>query len=106
MKRADLVVTGGPSLHAARRELHGNVNRLPNAVDVEHFAPSRLQAGNPHFLAAQPGLGSAPAALCHERFDPVHQPGREAGDGVDAVMGAQRQQRARLAAIGTGQAGL
>jgi hypothetical protein len=53
MKRAGLVLTGGPSLYAARRELHANVHCLSNAVDVEHLAPRGLQTGNPQGVAAQ-----------------------------------------------------
>jgi glycosyltransferase involved in cell wall biosynthesis len=36
---ADLVLTGGPSLYAAKRGLHRNVHCLPSAVDAEHFRP-------------------------------------------------------------------
>jgi UDP-galactopyranose mutase len=43
MKTACLVLTGGPSLYAARRELHANVHCLPSAVDVSHFAPAKLR---------------------------------------------------------------
>ena len=39
MKRADIVLTGGPSLYEAKRGLHSNVHCLPSAVDVEHYSP-------------------------------------------------------------------
>lgn len=42
MQRADLVLTGGPSLYEARRHRHPNVHCLPSAVDPAHFAPARL----------------------------------------------------------------
>src|SRR5213079_1992041 len=42
LKRADLVLTGGPSLYEARRQLHPNVHCLPSAVDAAHFAPERV----------------------------------------------------------------
>lgn len=42
MKRADLVLTGGPSLYEARRGQHAAVHCLPSAVDAAHFAPARL----------------------------------------------------------------
>lgn len=45
---ADVVFTGGVSLHEAKRGLHRNVHCLPSAVDVEHFAPSRLDEFSPH----------------------------------------------------------
>ncbi len=39
LKRAHLVLTGGPSLYAAKRELHNNVHCFPSAVDADHFSP-------------------------------------------------------------------
>lgn len=39
LKRADLVICGGPSLYDARRTLHPNVLCLPSAVDAEHYRP-------------------------------------------------------------------
>jgi glycosyltransferase involved in cell wall biosynthesis len=38
MKRAELVLTGGPSLYDAKRNLHPNVLCLPSSVDAAHFA--------------------------------------------------------------------
>jgi len=37
MKRADLVLTGGPSLYAARRHMNPRVLCLPSSVDAAHF---------------------------------------------------------------------
>lgn len=48
MKCADIVFTGGVSLYEAKRDLHPNVHCLPSAVDVDHFAPSRLDEFSPH----------------------------------------------------------
>jgi glycosyltransferase involved in cell wall biosynthesis len=42
MKRAQLVLTGGPSLYGAKRALHDNVHCFPSAVDADHFAPSAV----------------------------------------------------------------
>lgn len=39
MKRAQLVLTGGPSLYELKRGLHRNVHCFPSAVDAEHFRP-------------------------------------------------------------------
>lgn len=39
LKRAQLVLTGGPSLYEAKRWLHNNVRCFPSAVDEEHFSP-------------------------------------------------------------------
>jgi hypothetical protein len=42
MALADVVLAGGPSLHAAREGLHPNLHCVPNAVDAAHFAPGNL----------------------------------------------------------------
>ncbi|HYG07090.1 MAG TPA: FAD-dependent oxidoreductase [Stenotrophomonas sp.] len=48
---ADLVLTGGPSLHDAKASSNANVHCFPSSVDVEHFArgrqapPQRQHAG-------------------------------------------------------------
>ena len=61
MKRADLVLTGGPSLYEAKRSLHPNVLCLPSAVDAAHYAPDRA-ARFPDRLARAAGLqGALPA---------------------------------------------
>ncbi|HEV6966749.1 glycosyltransferase [Roseateles sp.] len=41
LKSAAVVLTGGPSLYEARRDLHPNVVCLPSAVDEAHFDLSR-----------------------------------------------------------------
>ena len=38
MRRADLVLTGGPSLYEAKRGLHPKVLCLPSSVDAAHFS--------------------------------------------------------------------
>ncbi len=38
LARADLVFTGGPSLHAARRDRHPDIHLFPSGVDRAHFA--------------------------------------------------------------------
>ncbi|CUA82218.1 Glycosyltransferase involved in cell wall bisynthesis [Gulbenkiania indica] len=39
MRRADLVLTGGPSLFESKRDKHHNIHCFPSAVDAGHFAP-------------------------------------------------------------------
>jgi UDP-galactopyranose mutase len=41
LARANLVLTGGHSLYAAKRRLHRNVHEFPSGVDVEHFAAAQ-----------------------------------------------------------------
>jgi UDP-galactopyranose mutase len=49
---ADVVLTGGPSLHATRKARRPDARCLPSAVDVEHFARSRLDARGDEAAAA------------------------------------------------------
>jgi glycosyltransferase involved in cell wall biosynthesis len=39
LRRADIVLTSGPSLYEAKRARHHNVHYLPSTVDADHFAP-------------------------------------------------------------------
>ena len=39
LQRADVVLTGGPSLYDAKKSRHANVHCFPSSVDVAHFAP-------------------------------------------------------------------
>jgi glycosyltransferase involved in cell wall biosynthesis len=63
MKQAHLVLAGGPSLYATRRDLHANIHCFPSAVDVAHFAPGGLRTSNPNHLASR----SLQARLPHPR---------------------------------------
>lgn len=40
LRTASLVLTGGPSMHVARRGRHANVHCIPSSVDVGCFAPT------------------------------------------------------------------
>ncbi|HEU4460288.1 MAG TPA: glycosyltransferase [Methylibium sp.] len=70
LRRADLVITGGPSLYEAKRNLHPNVHCLPSAVDAAHyqratpplrkraaFAEAQRQAEALHETIGRPRLG-------------------------------------------------
>lgn len=55
LERADVVLTGGPSLYAAKKSRHASVHCFPSSVDVAHFAPV---AGRPDESdIAHPRLG-------------------------------------------------
>ena len=41
LRQADLVFTGGRSLHEAKRHLHADVHLFPSSVEVAHFAAAR-----------------------------------------------------------------
>jgi UDP-galactopyranose mutase len=56
---ADVVFTGGPSLHRAKRDRHANVHCFPSSVDAAHFSRAR-GAAHDHPLQrnlAKPRLG-------------------------------------------------
>jgi glycosyltransferase involved in cell wall biosynthesis len=47
LKRAAVVLTGGPSIYEAKRDLHPNVVCLPSTVDAAHFDAASLRADSP-----------------------------------------------------------
>jgi Protoporphyrinogen oxidase len=59
LKVADIVFTGGPSLHRAKRERHKNVHCFPSSVDTAHFeqACDRSNAHPAHEDIPGPRLG-------------------------------------------------
>lgn len=59
MRSADLVFTGGASLHAARRNLHPNIHCFPSGVDLGHFFTARGVLAEPEDQASirRPALG-------------------------------------------------
>lgn len=61
LKRAMVVLTGGPSLFEAKRGLHEHVVCLPSAVDATHFDPANLQPGSPEAAEAERLQGALPA---------------------------------------------
>jgi glycosyltransferase involved in cell wall biosynthesis len=79
MRRAHLVLTGGPSLYQAKRDLHSNVHCFPSAVDGNHFMPPERrngalagakaaeQAARLHEKISRPRLGFF--GVIDERFD-------------------------------------
>ncbi|MFL6660255.1 MAG: FAD-dependent oxidoreductase [Massilia sp.] len=70
LKLADLVFTGGPSLHRAKRERNPNTHCFASSVDAPHFEQAR-ERSHGHPLQAQlpfPRLGYY--GVIDERFDP------------------------------------
>ena len=71
-KRADLVLTGGPSLYEAKRNLHENVHCFPSAVDVHHYSPRSKRDADPvagKLLADIPYPRLGFFGVIDERFD-------------------------------------
>lgn len=60
LRRAALVLAGGPSLYEARRTRHPNVHSLPSAVDAAQFAPERLDPAHPEAAQAHALQGALP----------------------------------------------
>ena len=72
MKRADLVLTGGPSLYEAKRDMHENVHCFPSAVDVDHYSPRSRRDPDPvaeKLLADIPYPRLGFFGVIDERFD-------------------------------------
>jgi protoporphyrinogen oxidase/glycosyltransferase involved in cell wall biosynthesis len=69
LKIADLVFTGGPSLHAAKRRRHAHAHCFPSSVDAIHFEQA-LDRSNHHPLQdAIPGPRLGFYGVIDERFD-------------------------------------
>jgi UDP-galactopyranose mutase len=65
---ADLVLTGGPSLHASKRERHDNVHCFPSSVDAGHFkSPEGAKDHPAQASISRPRLGYS--GVIDERVD-------------------------------------
>lgn len=71
MERADLVLTGGASLYASRRDRHDNIHVFPSGVDVAHFAAVRNGIVPDSDMAALPGKKLGFYGVIDERIDLV-----------------------------------
>ncbi len=69
LRRADLVFTGGPSLHEAKRTLHPSVHLFPSSVDVAHFARARGHLAEPADQAVIPRPRVGFFGVLDERLD-------------------------------------
>ncbi len=67
--QSDLVFTGGRSLFAAKRKLHGNVHCFPSSVDVAHFARARGGLADPLDQASLPQPRIGFVGVIDERID-------------------------------------
>lgn len=69
LKTADIVFTGGPSLHRSKRDRHPNVHCFPGSVDASHFLPA-LDRANSHVAHRDiPGPRLGFYGVIDERFD-------------------------------------
>ena len=69
LRVADVVFTGGHSLHEAKRQHHPNIHPFPSSVDVGHFRAARRLLGEPADQAAigRPRIGFI--GVIDERMD-------------------------------------
>src|SRR3954447_1147080 len=69
LDRADLVLTGGAQLYAAKRRSHTNVHCFPSSVDVAHFRKARLGLIDPTDQTAIPHPRFGYCGVIDERLD-------------------------------------
>jgi len=67
--RAQVVFTGGASLHEAKRQQHRNVHLFASSIDREHFAAARLPLPNPADQAEVPHPRIGYYGVLDERLD-------------------------------------
>ena len=69
MESADLVFTGGASLHSLKRRVHGAVHCFPSSVDTAHFARARRPVAEPADQQAIPRPRIGYFGVIDERLD-------------------------------------
>jgi len=69
LRRADLVLTGGAQLYAAKRSTHASVHCFPSSVDVKHFASARTWRTEPADQATIPHPRLGYCGVIDERMD-------------------------------------
>lgn len=69
LSSADLVLTGGRSLYAAKRALHPRVHCFPSSVDLGHFGRARSALPDPADQRAIPGPRIGFFGVIDERMD-------------------------------------
>ncbi|RYD77523.1 MAG: glycosyltransferase family 1 protein [Sphingobacteriales bacterium] len=66
---ADIVFTGGHSLHEAKKGQHNNIHIFPSSIDKEHFAQARTAIAEPADQARIEGIKLGFFGVIDERFD-------------------------------------
>lgn len=69
LKTADIVFTGGHSLHEAKKEQHNNIHVFPSSIDKAHFSTARSQPQEPADQANIKGIKLGFIGVIDERFD-------------------------------------
>ena len=66
---ADVVFTGGYSLHEAKKAQHNNIHVFPSSIDKEHFSLARTTTSEPSDQADIKGIKLGFIGVIDERFD-------------------------------------
>jgi len=69
LKTADIVFTGGHSLHEAKKDQHNNIHVFPSSIDKAHFLQARNTLTEPADQASIKGLKLGFFGVIDERFD-------------------------------------
>ncbi|KLT66668.1 glycosyltransferase [Pedobacter sp. BMA] len=69
LKVADIVFTGGYSLHEAKKDQHENIHVFPSSIDKVHFHLARAVQKEPEDQAAINGVKLGFIGVIDERFD-------------------------------------
>lgn len=69
LQKADIVFTGGYSLHEAKKEQHNNIHVFPSSIDKAHFHLARTAKLEPSDQSAIKGVKLGFIGVIDERFD-------------------------------------
>ncbi|TCD08341.1 glycosyltransferase family 1 protein [Pedobacter frigidisoli] len=69
LKTADIVFTGGHSLHEVKRHLHDNIHVFPSSIDKEHFSLARTLNNEPEDQKNISGIKLGFIGVIDERFN-------------------------------------
>lgn len=69
LERADVVFTGGASMHEASAHRHANIRCFPSSIDTAHFAAARAGAADPADQAQVPHPRIGFFGVIDERMD-------------------------------------
>lgn len=69
LKKADVVFTGGRSLHKAKEQRHHNIHLFPSSIDKQHFGSARNKFDDPEDQKEIPRPRLGFFGVLDERFD-------------------------------------
>ncbi|HKO66276.1 MAG TPA: glycosyltransferase [Burkholderiaceae bacterium] len=89
LKRAQLVLAGGPSLYEAKRRLHPRARCFPSAVDAEHFSPRESSSNRSSVGVSSPHV-TMPVLSVLPSSDRKRSPYREDAEELHAKIAYPR----------------